>query len=186
MSSKCSGFKRPTAEHRGHEAVPTVRNGHNLTFTSRLWDSVRPLFNGYRELFPRDSKLILPLPLYALMACTGTSLPLPLQTVQFQRHVYLVSCSPRSNSCYGWYLYLLLLLLLLLLFLAQQPPVGQGTFIHEVSTSHTTTHHRRYDSSGRGISSSQRSLPDNTQHSHRSTSMPPVGFELTISAGERS
>ena len=34
------------------------------------------------------------------------------------------------------------------------------------------------------ISSSQRPLPDNTQHSQQ-TSMPPVGFEPTISAGER-
>ena len=30
----------------------------------------------------------------------------------------------------------------------------------------------------------QRPLPDNTQHSQQ-TSMPPVGFELTISAGQR-
>ena len=50
------------------------------------------------------------------------------------------------------------------LFLARQPPVGQG---HEVSRSHTTTHHSRYDSSGRVISSSQRPLPDNTQHSEQ-------------------
>ena len=34
------------------------------------------------------------------------------------------------------------------------------------------------------ISSSQRPLPDNTQHSQQ-TSMPSVGFEPTISAGER-
>jgi len=34
------------------------------------------------------------------------------------------------------------------------------------------------------IGPSQRSLPDNTQHSQH-TSMPPVGFEPTISAGER-
>jgi len=27
------------------------------------------------------------------------------------------------------------------LFLAQQAPVGQGLLIHEVSKSHTTTHH---------------------------------------------
>ena len=49
-----------------------------------------------------------------------------------------------------------------LLFLAQQPPVGQGLLIHEVSRSHTTTHGSRQDSSGRVISSSQRPLPDNT------------------------
>ena len=29
------------------------------------------------------------------------------------------------------------------LFLAQQPPVGQGLLIHEISRSHTTTHHSR-------------------------------------------
>jgi len=43
--------------------------------------------------------------------------------------------------------------------------VGQGLLIHEVSRSHATTHHSRKDSSGRVISSSQRPLPDNTQHS---------------------
>ena len=64
------------------------------------------------------------------------------------------------------------------------PPVGQGLLIHEVPRSHTTTHHSRHDSSGRMISSSQRPLPDSTQHSQQ-TSMPPVGFEPTISAGER-
>jgi hypothetical protein len=57
--------------------------------------------------------------------------------------------------------------LMLLLFLAQQPPVGQGLLIHEVFRSHTTTRHSREDSSGRVISSSQRPLPDNTQHSQQ-------------------
>ena len=47
------------------------------------------------------------------------------------------------------------------------PPVGQGLLIHEVSRSHTTTHHRRQDSSGRVISSQKRPLPDNTQHSQQ-------------------
>ena len=28
-------------------------------------------------------------------------------------------------------------------FLARQPPLGQGLLIHEVSRSHTTTHHSR-------------------------------------------
>jgi hypothetical protein len=44
--------------------------------------------------------------------------------------------------------------------------VGQG-LIHKVSRSHTTTHHSQKDSSGRVISSSQRLLPDNTQHSQQ-------------------
>jgi len=69
------------------------------------------------------------------------------------------------------------------LFLAQQPPVGQDLLIHEVSRSHTMIHHSRHESTGGVKSSSQRPLPDNTQHS-RQTSMPLVGFEPTISAGE--
>jgi hypothetical protein len=39
--------------------------------------------------------------------------------------------------------------------------------IREVSRLHTATRHRRYDSSGRVVSSSQRPLPDNTQHSQQ-------------------
>jgi hypothetical protein len=61
---------------------------------------------------------------------------------------------------------------------------GHGFLIDEVSISHTTTYHGRQDFSGRVISSSQRPLPDNTQRSQR-TSIPSVGFEPTISAGER-
>ena len=38
--------------------------------------------------------------------------------------------------------------------LARQLPVDHGLLIHEVSRSHTTTHHSQYDSSGRVISSS--------------------------------
>ena len=45
--------------------------------------------------------------------------------------------------------------------------MGHGLLIHEVSRSHTTTHHSRQDSSERVISSSQRPLPDNTQHSQQ-------------------
>jgi len=67
--------------------------------------------------------------------------------------------------------------------LALQPNAGYGLLILEVSRSHTTTRYSRQDSSGRVISSSQRPLPDNTHN--RQTSMLPVGFERTISAGER-
>ena len=52
-------------------------------------------------------------------------------------------------------------------FWRDSPPVGQGLLIHEVSRSHRTTHHSRQDSSGRVISSSQRPLSDNTQHSQQ-------------------
>jgi len=48
---------------------------------------------------------------------------------------------------------------------ALRPNAGHGLLVLEVSRSHTTTHHSRYNSSGRVISSTQRPLPDNTQHS---------------------
>jgi hypothetical protein len=52
---------------------------------------------------------------------------------------------------------------------------------HEFSRSHKTTHHIRWDSSELVISSSQ-----STHNTHnRQTSMPPAGFEPTISAGNR-
>ena len=69
---------------------------------------------------------------------------------------------------------------------ALRPNAGHGLLILEGYRSHTTTHHSRYDTSGRMIGSSKRSLPDNTHNNHnRHTSMPPTGFEPTISAGER-
>ena len=68
---------------------------------------------------------------------------------------------------------------------ALRPNAGHGLLILEVSRSQKTTHHSRYDSSGRVISSWQRPLPNNTQHSQRTNIHAPVGLELTISAGER-
>ena len=59
------------------------------------------------------------------------------------------------------------LLVCLFFYLAQQPPVGQDPLIHEVSRSHSTAQRIRQDSSGRVISSLQRPLPDNTQHSQQ-------------------
>jgi len=58
--------------------------------------------------------------------------------------------------------------------MALRPSAGQ--VLIEVSKSQ--------DFSGLVISSSRRPLPNNTQHSQQ-TSMPPSGFELTISAGGR-
>ena len=49
---------------------------------------------------------------------------------------------------------------------------------------HTQTHHTRYDSSGRVISPTQRSLPDNTQHSQETGIHVPAGFEPAILASE--
>ena len=59
---------------------------------------------------------------------------------------------------------------------ALRPISGNDLLILGGSRSHTTTHHSRYDSSGRVISSSQGPLPDNTQHPYQ-TPMPPGGFE---------
>jgi len=51
-----------------------------------------------------------------------------------------------------------------------------GAPILDVSRSYTTTHHSRWDSSGRVISSSQRPLPDNTRHSQQTNIHAPGGI----------
>ena len=61
-------------------------------------------------------------------------------------------------------------------FVALQPNAGHGLLILEFSRSHTTTHHSRQDSSGRVISSSQRPLFDNTQHSQQTNIHAPSGI----------
>ena len=71
------------------------------------------------------------------------------------------------------------------MFLVRQPPVGQGLHNHEVSRSHTTTHHSRYDSSGRLLISSQRPLSDNTQHSQQ-TNIHPLGGIRTHDLSRRA
>ena len=71
------------------------------------------------------------------------------------------------------------------IFVALRPNAGHGLLIIDVSRSHTTTQHSRQDSSGRVIRSC-RDLYLTTHNTHnRHTSMPPVGFEPTISTGER-
>ena len=78
-------------------------------------------------------------------------------------------------------------LLIFYFLVALRPSVSYGFFIREVSRSHTATHHSLQDSSGRMISSSQKPLQENTQHSHeRERPMPPAVFEPTISAGQLS
>jgi len=75
-----------------------------------------------------------------------------------------------------------LLLRFVCLFLARQPPVGQSLLIHEVSRSHTMTHHSPLDE----WSARRRDLYLTTHNTHkRQTSMPSVGFEPTIWVGER-
>jgi len=55
---------------------------------------------------------------------------------------------------------------LVLCFWRDSPPVGYGLLVHEDYRAHTTTHHSRWESPGRVISSSQRPLPDNTYNTH--------------------
>ena len=74
--------------------------------------------------------------------------------------------------------------MVMIFFVVLRLRAGQGLLILEVSRSHTTTHHSRYDSSGRVISSSQKPLSYKTQHS-QGTSSPSMGFEPAISLGER-
>ena len=64
----------------------------------------------------------------------------------------------------------------LLFPVALRSHVGHGLLILEVSRSHTTTHHIRYDSSGHVISASQRPLPDNTQYSQQTDIHAPGGI----------
>jgi hypothetical protein len=59
---------------------------------------------------------------------------------------------------------------------ALRPNVGQGLLIHEVSRSHTTTHYCQEDSPGQVISSSQRPLFDNRQHSQQTDIHAPGGI----------
>jgi len=62
--------------------------------------------------------------------------------------------------------------------------VARSVLIDEVSRSHTTTYHSRQDSSGRAISSSQRPLPDDIQHSQVTDIHANGGIRTHNSAGE--
>jgi hypothetical protein len=78
-----------------------------------------------------------------------------------------------------------ILVVFVCLFFAQQPPVGQGLLIHEVSRS------QRRTTVGRTLldewSARRRDLYLTTNNTpNRQTSMPPVGFETTIPQDERS
>jgi len=117
------------------------------------------------------------------VSCRSYSLTISFAVILFSEGQYFLfrTCTlsrKKINTC------LIDLLIFFLFFpVALRPNAGRSLLILEVSRSHTTTHHSRYDSSGRVISASQRLLPDNTQHSQQ-TSIPPVGFEPTIWAGE--
>jgi hypothetical protein len=59
---------------------------------------------------------------------------------------------------------------------ALRPNVGHGLLIREVFGPYSTAHHNRYDTSGQVISSSQRPLPENAQHSKQTNIHAP--FEI--------
>ena len=64
-------------------------------------------------------------------------------------------------------------------------PVAKGLLIHEVSKSHTTTHYSRWTPLDE-LLGLRRNLYVIKHNAHnKQTSMTPVGFEPTISAGER-
>jgi hypothetical protein len=56
------------------------------------------------------------------------------------------------------------------------PVAGFSLVVFEVSWSHTTTRHSRYDSPGRVINPSQWPLPDNTQHLQQKNIHAPGGI----------
>jgi hypothetical protein len=76
-------------------------------------------------------------------------------TAETRNKVYLLSkLTIGNNICFFVFCF----------FVALRANAGHGVLILEVSRSHITTHHSREDSSRRVISSSQRPLPDITQH----------------------
>ena len=99
---------------------------------------------------------------YRLHSPVSPSIPLPCVTVchHISTGLYFYDNFSTRNSrfcvilqCVLKYLSTSVLLLSFGATAPPLPPVGQGRLIHEVSRSHTTTHHSRYDSSGRVIRS---------------------------------
>ena len=90
-------------------------------------------------------------------------LPLFLLPVGFHSSTLLGILFPSIQYVYKFCFLLLLQPPLGVVFYS--PLAGFSLLACEVSWSHTTTRHVRYDSFGRVISLSQRPLPHNTQHS---------------------
>ena len=88
--------------------------------------------------------------------------------------MYSSTRSSQQNIYIFYSIYIYIYIYIYFYPVALRPNVGHGLLIPEISRSHTTTYHTWQDSSGRVISSSQRPLPDNTQHSQQ-TSIPPSG-----------
>ena len=86
--------------------------------------------------------------------CFGLSWP---QLGSSKSHIHIA-----NNTCKRLKVLIVMVITEYIMLLAQQPPGGHGLLIHDVSRSHTTTHHSPMNSSGRVTSLSQRPLLDNT------------------------
>jgi hypothetical protein len=155
--------------------TPIIRQKWNCTLW--IWDVMIPYKVAHRR------SLWFVGPMYRLPAFP---LSFFLKSVSFLRQIKLFSCLFFLSFFLSFLIWPLLRthcrcrgLLLHLLTL-------NVSLSRSLSLTHTHTHthtHTRHHSSERVISSLQRPLPENTQHSQE-TSMPPVGLEPAIPASE--
>ena len=94
--------------------------------------------------------------------------------IAFLSRVFLIQCLI--------FCYFTALILYFFLPVALRPNAGHSLRILEAYRSHTTTQRTQYDSSRRVIGSSQRPLPDNTQHSQKTDRHPPGGIRTRSSS----
>jgi hypothetical protein len=78
-----------------------------------------------------------------------------LRSLTFPTFLFSSSTQPLKNTHFRF------------CFWRDSPQWARASSFTRFSRSHITTHHRRYESSGRVISLSQRPVPDNTQHSQQ-------------------
>ena len=76
--------------------------------------------------------------------------------------------------CFGTHIHFHSILLFIFFPMARQVLIGQGLFV--VNASRSQTQHTSQDSSGRAISSSQRTLPDNTRRLNERDMPSPSGI----------
>jgi hypothetical protein len=140
----------------------------------KLWDGVKCQYGIRSKNWSINTECNSWL-LYAVRGCSYAKAATSEKQLQHAAYCAVpIGCRHQNVTISFWFFF----------FRSNGPPVGQGLLIHEVSRSHSKTHHSRYDFSGRVINS-RRDLyltTHNTQN--RQTSISLVGFEPTISAGE--